>query len=56
MRKKVFLTLVLIASLLSLIWLANSRSTASKSLTKAEPSATPSAPSFAIRWDGGVLP
>ena len=45
MPKKVFLTLVLIASLLSLIWLASSRSTASKSLTKAEPSTTPSVPS-----------
>jgi hypothetical protein len=45
MRKKVFLTLVLIASLLSLIWLASSQSTASKSLTKANPSPTPSVPS-----------
>ncbi len=45
MLKRVFLTLVLIASLLSLIWLASSRSTASKSLTKAQPSPTPSLPS-----------
>jgi hypothetical protein len=45
MPKKVFLTLVLIASLLSLIWLASSRSTASKSLTKTEPLTTPSMPS-----------
>ncbi|MFZ8787879.1 hypothetical protein, partial [Thermocrinis sp.] len=45
MPKKVFLTLVLIASLLSLIWLASSQSTTSKSLTKAEPSTTPSIPS-----------
>ena len=45
MPKKVFLTLVLIASLLSLIWLASSRSTASKSLTKADPSPTSSVPS-----------
>jgi hypothetical protein len=45
MPKKVFLTLVLIASLLSLVWLASSYSTASKRLTKAEPSTTPSMPS-----------
>jgi len=45
MRKRVFLALLLIASLLSLIWLASSRSTASRSLTKAEPSTTPSMPS-----------
>jgi len=45
MPKRVFLTLVLIASLLSLIWLASSQSTASRSLTKAEPSTTPSMPS-----------
>jgi uncharacterized repeat protein (TIGR02543 family) len=45
MPKKVFLTLVLIASLLSLIWLASSQSTASKSLTKANPSPTSSVPS-----------
>jgi hypothetical protein len=45
MSKKVFLTLVLIASLLSLIWLASSQSTASKSLTKADPSPTSSVPS-----------
>jgi uncharacterized repeat protein (TIGR02543 family) len=41
----VFLALVLIASLLSLVWLASSQSTASKSLTKTEPSTTPSMPS-----------
>ncbi len=45
MLKKVFLTLVLIASLLSLIWLASSQSTASKSITKANPPPTPSVPS-----------
>ena len=45
MPKKVFLTLVLIASLLSLVWLASSRSTASKTLTKANPSSTPPVPS-----------
>ncbi len=45
MPKKVFLTLVLIASLLSLIWLARSQSTASKSLTKANPSPPSSVPS-----------
>ena len=45
MPKKVFLTIVLIASLLSLVWLASSRSTASKSLTKANPSPTSSVPS-----------
>jgi hypothetical protein len=45
MPKRVFLTLVLIASLLSLIWLASSQSTASKSLTKANPSPTSSVPS-----------
>jgi uncharacterized repeat protein (TIGR02543 family) len=45
MRKMVFLALVLIASLLFLVWLASSRSTASRSLTKAEPSTTPSTPS-----------
>jgi hypothetical protein len=44
-RKGALLTLVLIASLLSLVWLASSRSTASKSLTNAEPSTTPSMPS-----------
>jgi hypothetical protein len=43
MPKKVFLTLVLIASLLSLIWLASSRSNTSNNLTKVEP--TPSMPS-----------
>jgi len=41
----VFLALVLIVGLLSLVWLASSQSTASKSLTKAEPSTTPSMPS-----------
>ncbi len=45
MLKKVFLTLVLIASLLSLIWLASSQSIASKSLTKANPLPTSSLPS-----------
>jgi len=45
MPKKVFLTLVLIASLLSLVWLASSQSTASKNLTKANPSPTSSMPS-----------
>jgi hypothetical protein len=45
MRKRAFLALVLIGGLLSLVWLASSQSTASKSLTKAEPSTTPSMPS-----------
>jgi len=45
MPKKVFLTLVLISSLLSLVWLASSQSTILRSLTKAEPSTTPSMPS-----------
>jgi hypothetical protein len=45
MRKRVFLALLFIASLLSLVWLASSQSTASISLTKAEPSTTPSTPS-----------
>jgi hypothetical protein len=45
MQKSVFLALVLIASLLSLVWLASSQSTASKSLTKVEPSTTTSMPS-----------
>jgi hypothetical protein len=45
MPKKVFLTLMLIASLLSLIWLASSRSNASKSLTKEDPSPTLPVPS-----------
>jgi len=45
MPKKVFLTLVLIASLLSLVWLASSQSTASKNLTKASPSPTSPVPS-----------
>jgi hypothetical protein len=44
-RKIWFVALVLIAGLLSLVWLASSRSTASKSLAKAEPSPTPSMPS-----------
>uniref|UniRef100_A0A7C5SZB1 Uncharacterized protein n=1 Tax=Thermocrinis ruber TaxID=75906 RepID=A0A7C5SZB1_9AQUI len=45
MRKRVFLALVLIASLLSLVWLAGSKSTTSKSLTKTDPSTVPSMPS-----------
>jgi len=45
MPKKAFLTLVLVASLLSLIWLASSQSTASKNLTKADPSPTSPVPS-----------
>jgi len=45
MPKKVFLTLVLIASLLSLVWLASSQSTASKSLTKTDSSPASSMPS-----------
>jgi hypothetical protein len=45
MRKIWFVALVLIGGLLSLVWLASSQSTASKSLTKAEPSTTPSMPS-----------
>jgi len=45
MRKRVFLALVLIGGLLSLIWLASSKSTTSKSLTKEEPSTTHSMPS-----------
>jgi len=45
MRKRVFLALLFIASLLSLVWLASSQSTASKSLTKANPLPTPSVPS-----------
>jgi muconolactone delta-isomerase len=44
-RKRVLLALMLIVGLLSLVWLASSQSTASKSLTKAEPSTTPSTPS-----------
>jgi len=44
-RKRVLLALLLIASLLSLVWLASSRSTASKDLTKAESSPTSSMPS-----------
>jgi len=44
-RKIWFVALVLIGGLLSLVWLASSRSTASKSLTNAEPSTTPSMPS-----------
>jgi hypothetical protein len=45
MRKRVFLALLLIGGLLSLVWLASSQSTASKSLTKAEPSTASSMPS-----------
>ncbi len=45
MKKRVFLVLLLIASLLSLVWLAGSQSTASRSLTKANPSPTSSVPS-----------
>ena len=45
MRKRVFLAVLLIASLLSLVWLINSQFTASRNLTKAEPSTTPSTPS-----------
>jgi FOG: PKD repeat len=45
MLKRVFLTLVLIASLLSLVWLASSQFTASRSLTKTDPSPTSSVPS-----------
>jgi len=45
MQKRVFLALVLIASLLSLVWLVSSQSTALKSLTKTYPSTTPSMPS-----------
>ncbi len=45
MQKRVFLALVLIASLLSLVWLAGSQSTVLRSQTKAEPSTTPSTPS-----------
>jgi muconolactone delta-isomerase len=45
MPRKMFLILVLIASLLSLLWFASSQSTASKNLTKANPSPTSSVPS-----------
>ncbi len=45
MLKRALLALLLIGGLLSLVWLASSQSTASKSLTKAEPSTTPSVPS-----------
>jgi uncharacterized repeat protein (TIGR02543 family) len=45
MRKRVFLALLLIGGLLSLVWLVSSQSTASKSLTKAEPSTVLSTPS-----------
>jgi len=45
MPKRVLLALVLIVGLLSLVWLASSQFTASRSLTKAEPSPTPSMPS-----------
>jgi hypothetical protein len=48
MPKRVFLTLVLIASLLSLIWLASSQSNVLKTLTKANPSPTSSVPSKEI--------
>jgi hypothetical protein len=37
-----FLAVLLIASLLSLVWLVSSQSTVSRGLTKAEPSTTPS--------------
>jgi len=42
MQKKALLALLLIGCLLSLVWLASNQSTASRSLTKAEPSTTPS--------------
>jgi hypothetical protein len=45
MQKKALLALLLIGCLLSLVWLTSSQSTASRSLTKAEPSNTPSMPS-----------
>ena len=45
MPKRVLLALLLIVGLLFLVWLASSQSTASRSLTKAEPSTTPSVPS-----------
>jgi hypothetical protein len=45
MRKRVLVALLLIAGLLSLVWLINSQSTALKSLTKTDPSTTPSTPS-----------
>jgi uncharacterized repeat protein (TIGR02543 family) len=45
MQKKALLALLLVGCLLSLVWLASSQSTASKSLTKAEPSTAPSMPS-----------
>jgi hypothetical protein len=45
MRKRLLLTLVPTVGLLSALWLSSSQSTASKSLTKAEPSTTPSMPS-----------
>jgi uncharacterized membrane protein YgcG len=45
MPKKVLLVLVLIGGLLSLVWLVSSQSTASRSLTKANPSPTSSVPS-----------
>jgi hypothetical protein len=48
MPKRVFLTLVLIASLMSLIWLASSQSNVLKTLTKANPSPTSSVPSKEI--------
>jgi len=45
MRKRVLLALLLIGGLLSLVWLVSSQSTASRSLTKANPSPTSSVPS-----------
>jgi len=45
MTKKVLLALVLVGSLSSLLWLASSQSTASKTLTKANPSSTSPVPS-----------
>ena len=45
MQKKALLALLLIGCLLSLVWFASSQSTASRRLTKAEPSTTPSMPS-----------
>jgi hypothetical protein len=45
MTKKVLLALVLVGSLFSLLWLASSQSTASKNLTKANPSTASSMPS-----------
>jgi uncharacterized repeat protein (TIGR02543 family) len=45
MRKRAFLVLLLIVGLLSLLWLVSSQSTASRSLTKTDPSTAPSMPS-----------